>query len=94
MTVCSTKTGITYTLCNWSHGCGMPVSTDGFPGLCRWHRRCLGAPDQAGQFEAFQSFLAQMQKAYPKVGQRAVKGWWDRTAEDLWPVMCGQGRVL
>lgn len=84
-TAMSPTTGVTWVLCGWSRGCGMPVSTDLFRAgqLCRWHARCANCEDQAWNREAFDAFLAWMQSAYPSTG------WWGWPADRLWPVLQG-----
>ena len=84
---------MTYTHCPWSGGCNLPTSTD--PArtqvLCRWHQHCTRSeyPAQmAGDFKAFESWLADMQHKYPS---RGVWGW---EVNRLWPVLTGKKEAV
>ena len=84
-TFVSPKTGVTWKLCAWNEVCQMPVSSalDERSEYCRWHKRCLTAPQQGGSYEHFLLWHAWLQQAYPS------SGWWGRPPEQLWPVLQG-----
>ena len=90
----SPTTGVTYYLCEWQAGCNMPVRTNPSGGgdtLCRWHAACLHHehPAQvAGQFAAFESWLAQMQHHDPS------RGAWSWEVTRLWPILTGQREAM
>lgn len=84
----SPKTKVPYYLCAWSTGCNMPVRTnpEGDP-LCRWHTECARVAHAAHDRALFETWLADMQTAYPS------RGWWGWSADRLWPILRGQVTV-
>ena len=78
-----------YFLCPWTHGCSMPTSTD--PSrttvLCRWHQYCVRQeyPAQAaGDFQAFATWLEDMQHSYPG------NGIWSKEVGQVWGMVRGK----
>ena len=82
----------TFILCAWDKACNIPVRSQGKDRLnqrtlCYFHDAHVTAPDQTHNFDAFQSWILNLNKNYPNLG------WWKLPQPFIWQILHGLEQI-